>query len=191
VFVFWRRWAHDQRTRGSKGDYLNDLRLGRLPQVSFIVPVPSFARGWDEHPPADVSVGMGIQQELITALQASSAWQSSAYILTYDEHGGYFDHVHRRSSTPTALASGSRPRVISPFARKGHVETTVYEHTSTLKFLETVFGFPTLASVNHQFDTSTPGGPNNQAAGGNPTGPPAPPRDGIAAIGNLMECFTF
>src|SRR5215475_4674373 len=91
VFVFWKRWAHDQRTRGSKGDYLNDLRLGRLPQVSFIV--PSFARGWDEHPPADVSVGMGIQQELITALQQSSAWQSSAYILTYDEHGGYFDHV--------------------------------------------------------------------------------------------------
>ena len=71
------------------------------------------------------------------------------------------------------------------------METTVYEHTSPLKFLETVFGFPTLASVNHQFDTSTPGGPNNQAAGGNPTGPPAPPRDGIAAIGNLMECFTF
>jgi len=52
VFVFWQRWAHDQRTRGSKGDYLNDLRLGRLPQVSFIV--PSYARGWDEHPPADV-----------------------------------------------------------------------------------------------------------------------------------------
>src|SRR6266508_3471792 len=91
VFVFWKRWAHDQRTRGSRGEYLNDLRLGRLPQVSFIV--PSFARGWDEHPPADVSVGMGIQEELITALRESSAWESSAYILTYDEHGGYFDHV--------------------------------------------------------------------------------------------------
>ncbi|HEX9519671.1 MAG TPA: alkaline phosphatase family protein [Streptosporangiaceae bacterium] len=189
VFVFWRRWAHDQRTRGSKGDYLNDLRLGRLPQVSFIV--PSFARGWDEHPPADVSVGMGIQQELITALQASSAWQSSAYILTYDEHGGYFDHV----APPQFDAYGAGIRVptwvISPFARKGHVETTVYEHTSTLKFLETVFGLPTLASVNHQFDASTPGGPSNEAAHGNPTDPPAPPRDGIAEIGNLMECFAF
>lgn len=94
VFVFWKRWAHDQRTRGSKGDYLNDLRLGRLPQVSFIV--PSFARGWDEHPPADVSVGMGIQ------------------------------------------------------------------------------------SVNHRFDVSSPRGPNNEAAGGQPTGPPAPPRDALA-----------
>jgi hypothetical protein len=81
--------------------------------------------------------------------------------------------------------------VISPFAKKAHLETTVYEHTSTLKFFETVFGLPTLASVNHRFDQSTPGGPNNQAAGGSPAGPPAPPRDGIPEIGNLMECFTF
>jgi hypothetical protein len=54
-----------------------------------------------------------------------------------------------------------------------------------------VLRLPTLASVNHQFDTSTPGGANNQAAGGHPTGPPAPPRDNIPEIGNLMECFTF
>src|SRR3989454_2806191 len=91
VFVFWKRWAKDQRTRGSKGGYLNDLRRDRLPQVSFLV--PSYARGWDEHPPADVSVGMGIQEELVTALRASSAWDTSAYVITYDEHDGYFDHV--------------------------------------------------------------------------------------------------
>src|SRR5215467_3768743 len=189
VFVFWKRWAHDPRTRGSKGDYLDDLRLGRLPQVSFIV--PSFARGWDEHPPADVSVGMGIQQELITALQDSSAWQSAAYILTYDEHGGYFDHV----APPMFDAYGAGIRVpawvISPHAKKSHLEATVYEHTSTLKFIEAVFGLPTLASINHLFDESTPGGPNNEASGGQPTGPPAPPRDGRPDIGNLMECFTF
>ncbi|HEY2304963.1 MAG TPA: hypothetical protein VGI05_03690 [Streptosporangiaceae bacterium] len=67
----------------------------------------------------------------------------------------------------------------------------MYEHTSTLKFLEAVFGRPTLASVNHLFDQSTPGGPNNEAAGGSATGPPAPPRDGMPEIGNLMECFAF
>jgi phospholipase C len=189
VFVFWKRWAHDQRTRGNKGDYLNDLRLGRLPNVSFIV--PSFARGWDEHPPADVSIGMGIQQELITALRASSAWDSAAYILTYDEHGGYFDHV----APPQFDAYGAGIRVptwvISPFAKRSHLESTTYEHTSTLKLIETVFGLPTLASVNHQFDQGTPGGSNNEAANGAATGPPAPPRDGIAAIGDMMECFEF
>ena len=189
IFVFWQRYAHDQRTRGSKGEYLNDLSLGRLPQVSFII--PSFARGWDEHPPADVSVGMGIQQELITALRQSSAWTSSAYLLTYDESGGYFEHVPSAQLDAYGLGIRVPTWVISPFAKKRHLEGTLYEHTSILKFIETVFDLPTLASVNHQFDASTPGGPNNAASNGQAVGPPAPPRDGRPEIGNLMECFSF
>ena len=78
VFVFWKRYAHDNRTRGSKGAFRNDARKGRLPQVSWII--PSFARGWDEHPPADPTVGMGIQEDLITALRESPLWENSAYI---------------------------------------------------------------------------------------------------------------
>ncbi len=190
VFVFWKNWAHDQRTRGSKGGYLNDLDLGRLPQVSFII--PSFARGWDEHPPADVSVGMGIQQELITALMQSSAWDSSAYILTYDEAGGYFEHVAPKQLDAFGLGIRVPTWVISPWAKPGHVEATRYEHSSILKFIEQVFGLPTLASVNHQFDVSTPVGSNYQAApAGATAGPPAPPRDGRSDIGDLTECFTF
>ncbi len=190
VFVFWKRWANDQRTRGSKGAYLNDLDLGRLPQVSFII--PSYARGWDEHPPADISVGMGIQQELITALQQSSAWPSSAYILTYDEAGGYFDHVAPRQLDAFGLGIRVPTWVISPWAKARHLEGTLYEHSSILKFIETNFGLPTLASVNHQFDVATSVGGNYQAATpGASAGPPAPPRDGRPEIGNLMECFTF
>ncbi|TMD48419.1 MAG: twin-arginine translocation signal domain-containing protein [Chloroflexi bacterium] len=176
VFVFWQRYAHDQRTRGSKGEYLTDLNLGRLPQVSFII--PSFARGWDEHPPADVSIGMGIQQELITALQQSSAWSSSAYILTYDESGGYFEHVASPQLDAYGLGIRVPTWVISPFAKPGHLEPTLYEHSSILKLID-------------QFDTSTPGGPNNAASNGQAVGPPAPPRDGRPEIGNLMECFSF
>jgi phospholipase C len=189
VFVFWKRWAHDPRTVGLMGDYLQDLRLGRLPQVSFVV--SSFSNRSDEHPPADVSVGMALQHDLITALQQSSAWATAAYILTYDEAGGFFDHV----APPKFDAYGAGFRVpgwvISPFARAGHLEPALYEHTSTLKFIEAVFKLPTLASVNHQFDTSTPGSPNNEAAGGKASGPPAPPRDGLSQIGNLLECFSF
>ena len=190
VFVFWKRWANDERTRGSKGGYLNDLSLGRLPQVSFII--PSFARGWDEHPPADISVGMGIQEELITALQQSSAWQSSAYILTYDEAGGYFDHVAPQQLDAFGLGIRVPTWVISPFAKPRHLEGRLYEHSSILKFIESVFGLPTLASVNHLFDVATPVGSNYQAAApGASAGPPAPPRDGRREIGNLMECFAF
>ena len=67
----------------------------------------------------------------------------------------------------------------------------LYEHASVLKFIEAVFGLPTLASINHRFDASTPGGPGNEASAGRPSGPPAPPRDGLSSIGSLMECFTF
>lgn len=48
AFVFWKRWAHDVRTRDSKGGFLTDLRMGRLPQVSFII--PSFARAGTSTP---------------------------------------------------------------------------------------------------------------------------------------------
>jgi phospholipase C len=189
VFVFWRRWARDPRARARRNDYRNDLKNGTLPQVSFVV--PSFSRGWDEHPPADITVGMNIQRKLITALQNSSAWKSSAYLITYDEHGGFFEHV----PPPQFDAYGAGIRVptwvISPFAKAKHLEATVYEHASTLKLLEAVFELPTLASVNHLFDESTPGGPNNEAANGHELGPPAPPRDGLSEVGDMLECFTF
>ncbi len=81
--------------------------------------------------------------------------------------------------------------MISPFAKPSHLEPTDYDLVSILKFLEANFGLPTLASVNPMFDASTPGGPNYEAAEGNPTGPPAPLRDGLEQIGDLMGCFSF
>jgi len=134
---------------------------------------------------------MRIQKHLIEALQESRYWEHAAYLLTYDEHGGYFDHV----PPPIVDAYGMGLRVpmwvISPYAKKRHLEPTIYEHSSILKFLETLFRLPTLASINHRFDESTPGGPNNEAAGGYPFGPAAPPRDRLDEVGNLMRCFDF
>jgi phospholipase C len=188
VFVFWKRYAHDKRTHGTRGDYFSDLKHGRLPQVSWII--PSFARGLDEHPPADVSGGMGIQEDLISALRESTAWQHSVFLLTYDEHGGYFDHVRPPQLDAFGLGIRVPMWVISPLARRAHLEPTVYEHTSTLKFLERLFALPTLASVNHLFDVATPVGGNHQALSSGATkGPPAPPRDARADIGDLFECF--
>jgi phospholipase C len=94
--------------------------MGLLPQVSWLI--SSFAHQKDEHPPADVSVGMGLQQELITGVRESPIWDSSAYLLTYDEHGGYFDHV----APPQVDAYGMGVRVplwvVSPYAKVGPVE---------------------------------------------------------------------
>ena len=190
VAVFWENFAHDNRARGSRGAFLNDLRKDRLPQVSFII--PSYARGWDEHPPASVAVGMGIQEELVAALRQSAAWDNAAYIITYDEHGGYFDHVPPPPVDAFGLGIRIPTWVISPWAKPGHIEPAVYDLTSILKFIERVFGLPTLASVNHVFDTATPvGGDYQAAAPGALSGPPAPPRDNRSDIGDLFDCFTF
>jgi phospholipase C len=185
VFVFWKKYAKDNRTRASKGQFLNDCRRNELPQVSWVI--PSYARRWDEHPPADVSVGMGLQQELITALRASAAWDSSAFLLTYDEHGGFFDHV----APPTVDAYGLGVRVplwvVSPYAKKGPVTSArPADHTSTLMLIEALHGLPTLASRNHLFDASTPTGGNYQAGGA-----PAPPRDRLGSLSDLLDLFSF
>jgi phospholipase C len=189
VAQFFANYKNDPRVLATKQDYLDDLADGTLPQVSWIIPDDRL--GWDEHPPTDISTGMNLQKELITALQNSSAWANSAYVLTYDESGGFFDHV----APPQLDAYGLGPRVptwvISPYAKPGHLEPARYEHSSTLKFIETAFGLPTLASINHSFDTRTPGGRDNEASGGARFGPPAPPRDRLSSIGNLMECFRF
>jgi phospholipase C len=190
VAVFWKNFAKDQRTNGSKGGFINDCRKGRLPQVSFLI--PSYARGWDEHPPASVQVGESLMAECVNALRQSPLWDSSAFLITYDEHGGYFDHVPPLQVDAFGLGIRVPCWVISPHAKPGHLEPTLYEFASILKFLERNFGLPTLASVNHRFDSGTPVGGNYQAAApGATVGPPAPPRDGIEEIGDLMECFDF
>ena len=185
LLAVFQKYYNDRRVVGYTGeDYLADLKNERLPQVAFIMSADPYA----EHPGYPMAPGIAKQQRFITALQRSSYWQSSAYILTWDEGGGYFDH----QAPPVLDAYGAGIRVatwvISPYAKPGHLEATLYEHSSVLKFIEHAFELPTLASVNHHFDISTPA-TNNSAATGS-KGPPAPPRDGLSTIGSLIECFT-
>ena len=110
--------------------------------------------------------------------------------MTYDEGGGYFDHV----APPQVDAYGMGMRVptlvISPWVKRGYVSGHLYEHSSILKFVERRFGLPALASVNHQFDSSTPG-MYNEAARGNESGPAAPPRDRLSHTGDFYEVLDF
>ena len=185
VAVFWSRWANDSRARATKQDYLDDCAGGTLPQVSWVV--PSYTNHLDEHPPADVSVGMALQKELITALRNSKAWGSSAFLLTYDEHGGFFDHVVPPQIDAYGLGVRVPLWVVSPHARKGPVVSAKpADHTSTLKFIERTFGLPTLASKNHAFDSTTPTGGNYEAGGA-----AAPPRDGLGSLSDLYDLFAF
>lgn len=182
---FFKRWYREKRLHNREEDYFNDLKAGALPQVSFIIS----AAFYSEHPPLNIILGEKKMESVINGLIQSPLWTSSAFFMTYDEGGGFFDHVQ----PPQLDAYGPGMRVptfvISPWAKRGYISGQLYEHNSILKFVERRFNLPSLASVNHRFDSSTPAF-NNDAAQGN-AGPPAPPRDGLAQLGDFYEAFDF
>jgi phospholipase C len=186
TLIFFSKWQNDSRIKFTENDYYNDLQVGSLPQVSFIITEGNVS----EHPPQSILLGQKKMAQVTNALIASSAWTSSALFFTYDEGGGFFEHV----APPQVDAYGLGFRVpmllVSPYAKRGYVSGKLYEHSSVLKFLERRYGLPTLASVNHQFDTQTPG-TNNAAANGASTGPAAPPRDALSQLGDFYEAFDF
>jgi len=184
--TFFKKWQNDQRLKFTEDDYNADLQAGTLPQVSFLITEELIS----EHPPTDIQIGQQKMSDVINALMSSSSWKSSALFLTYDEGGGFFDHVAPPQVDAYGLGLRVPMLVISPYARRGYVSGQLYEHSSILKFIERRFDLPTLASINHQFDTSTPG-TNNDAANGNSTGPAEPPRDGLKQIGDFYEVFDF
>ncbi len=182
---FFKRWYQDKRLYNHEAALFSDMKAGALPQVTFVIS----AAFYSEHPPMDIILGERKMASVINALIQSPLWTSSAFFLTYDEGGGYFDHV----PPPKLDAYGPGMRVptfvVSPWAKRGYISGQLYEHNSILKFIERRFGLPSLASANHRFDTSTPAF-NNDAAHGN-AGPPAPPRDGLAQLGDFYEAFDF
>lgn len=121
--------------------YYEDLENGTLPAVSYIAP-----SGASEHPPGSISSGARAVRTLINALSRSSAWPSSAFLLTYDDWGGWYDHV----APPQVDADGYGFRVpallISPFSRQGVINHTQLDFTSILRFIEDNYHLAPLAT---------------------------------------------
>jgi phospholipase C len=150
-------------------DYYADAAAGTLPQVSFVDPIfvgPNTVEN-DEHPPSNVQVGERFSADVVNALTGSPNWSSSALFLTYDEHGGFYDHVAPPSAVrPDAIAPMLLPgdvpgafdrlgirvpaTVVSPYAKPHSVSHAVYDHTSILRFIEVRFGLPALTRRDAQ-----------------------------------------
>src|ERR1700694_4482946 len=183
---FFKKWQSDRRLFYSAHDYRSDLDHGTLPQVSFMISDALFS----EHPPANIHLGQHEMASIISKLMASSSCTSSVLFLTYDEGGGFFDHVPPPQVDAYGMGMRVPMLVVSPWVKRGYISGQLYEHGSILKFIERRFGLPSLASMNHQFDTSTPT-LYNDAAAGKTAGPPAPPRDGLTQIGDFLKVFDF
>ena len=124
-------------------EFVPDLINGDLGAVTILKPSPSF----DEHP------GYSVLQQaeehavlLIQAVMLSKYWENSVIFVTYDDFGGWYDHV----APPEVDRWGPGGRVplliISPYARKGYVDHTLYDTTSLLKFIETRWDLEPLAT---------------------------------------------
>jgi phospholipase C len=143
--------------------YFTDAAAGTLPQVAFIDPrfVGTPNQESDEHPPANVQVGQAFVADVVRALLESPLWPRAALFVTYDEHGGYYDHVPPPlACVPDDIPPDIGPKdeqaafdrygirvplmVVSPWARRHFVSHAVYDHTSILRFIETRFDLPAL-----------------------------------------------
>jgi phospholipase C len=158
--------------------FATDAQNGTLPQVALIEPASN--EGLDEHPsdndqyPENVQAGANYAAGLINTLMGSPSWKDSAMIFTYDEAGGFYDHVPPQTASvpdqyafpidlqPTDECDGADQSsgicsfgmtgfrvpliVISPFAKKNYVSHTVYDSTAILTLIEKRFGVPALTN---------------------------------------------
>ena len=143
--------VYDKTNAPDISQFYSDAKKGKLPQFSLLD--PNYGTQSQENP-QNITIGEGVLGQVIDALRNSPAWRKTLFILTYDEHGGYYDHV----KPPKALAPDSIPPsvnpgektydgfarygfrvpsiVVGPYAKRNHVSSVVYDHTSILAFLE-------------------------------------------------------
>ena len=146
-FAFFAKWADGTtaKTRHLKdeSDFFRDVADGRLPAVSFVKPLGTL----NEHPNSGEPItGQQHVADLVRAVRASSAWPRTVIIITYDENGGRWDHV----APPVIDRWGPGTRVptviVSPLAKRGHVDHTRYDTTAILKLIETRWGLAPLGT---------------------------------------------
>jgi len=140
--------------------FYSDLRSNSLPSVVWIM--PSSDRE-SEHPPYDISLGQKNVVSTINAVMNSRYWNSTAIFLTWDEAGGWYDHVPPPQVDRYGYGFRVPCIIISPFAKRGYIDHVQGDFTSLLKFIETVHSIPALtdrdASANNlmeAFDFSQP-----------------------------------
>jgi phospholipase C len=151
--------------------FFTDVKNGSLPAVSWIVPENAVS----EHPPASVHAGQAYVTKLINAIMQSPEWDSTAIFLTWDDWGGFYDHV--APPTVDQLGYGLRvpAMVISPYARRGFIDHQVLSHDAYLKFIEDIF----LGGA--RLDPKTDGRPD----------PRPTVRENVPQMGDLINDFDF
>lgn len=139
---------YEGKVRRVNYDFFDDAAAGVLPPVVFVDPNSVFN---DDHPPHHPLLGQQFLAAIYRALAAGPQWNNCLLVVTYDEHGGFFDHVPPPMAADERAAEGFDrlgfrvPGLVAgPYVKDGHVSSVVRDHTSVLKHIETMFDLPPL-----------------------------------------------
>ena len=133
-------------------DFFTDCGEGNLGDVTYIDPrffsTPSGAQ-CDDHPHADIRLGQSFLNQIYEAVTTGPQWSNTLLIITYDEWGGFFDHVVPGMAPDVVPENGQRgfripTLLIGPRVRRHNVSHRTFDHTSILKLIEWRFGLPAL-----------------------------------------------
>jgi phospholipase C len=124
-------------------DFISDTAAGRLPSVSWIDPnfvdFGDSTGANDDHPPADITAGQELVLKVYHAISRSPQWSKTLFVIVYDEHGGFYDHVgppqNAQDDNPQFRSYGVRVPaiVVSPWVARQGVTNTLFDHTSIIK----------------------------------------------------------
>lgn len=139
--------------------FLIDLAKGNLSDVVWVMPTEESS----EHPPSDIVVGERYVVSLVNAIMQSEYWNSTAIFLTWDDYGGWYDHVPPPQVDAFGLGFRVPCLVISPYSKEGYVDHTQADFSSITKFIEFVYYLPPLtqrdamaSDMMEAFDFSKP-----------------------------------
>lgn len=147
AFAFFANYADGTPGRAAhlkdENDFIAAAQAGTLPAVSFVKPLGAN----NEHPGyTDIITGEYHTLQLIDAIRNGPNWKDCAIIITYDEHGGFYDHVAPPKIDRWGPGSRVPTIVISPYAKRGYVDHTTYETSSILSFIEKRWGLTPLST---------------------------------------------
>ena len=144
---------------------------GGLPAVSWIVP----SQNTSEHPPGRISTGVAYVTQIINAIMRSPDWNSTAIFLSWDDWGGFYDHVVPPKVDQYGYGLRVPGLVISPYARRGYIDHQILSFDAYAKFIEDDF------LGGQRLDPNTDGRPD-----------PRPlVRENVSILGNLINDFNF
>lgn len=184
------------RPQLSSNQFATDAKTGKLPAVSWVYGPHAFS----EHPPdppdrganppvGNVTNGMQWTVDQVNAIVQGGLWPQTAIFITWDDWGGWYDHVNppevEKWTDGTQFRFGSRVGclVLSPYAKAGYISKVQHSHVSLIKFCENTFGLPTLNArdkaaddMSDCFDFTQKPPPAPSAQGVQPGSSPLPSR---------------